>query len=398
MPSFDISATHLDVEVRAGEAVELTFSVTSFIAEDVDVQAELTGTGGRGWVSLSGTYPMRFEARGTRQLTARVAPPAGEAKQLLDLGLSVFSVRNPNEVGASPAVRVRVKGDERPFPWWIVAVVAAVLLIGGGVAAWLATRPPKVEALALGAACGGELPGRCAEPGVCEAGRCLIPAGKSGCTKPEDCATGACADGVCGTPLPLLGQVCSPSSGCASAELTCSAGRCRLITGKSGCTKAEDCVSQGCEGGVCVLPDTGAPCLQGQCREGHACTTRDGGQVCLRTEGQACTASGQCVSGFCDKGAGCKAERPRTVRTAPLEANSLQHPKDLKRVAIEPGWRYVSHDVREVRKAGRAQAGARTLKQGERVVAVEGVAEARSGFPPAAIEAILTVIMEKDDP
>ena len=451
MSSFDISTPSVDLTVRAGETTDITFTVTSFVAEDIEVQAELTGAEGAAWVALGGTFPMTFEARGTRQVTVRVSPPAGVDKGTLDLGLSVYAVRNPNDVGQSPSVRLRVKADKRPFPWWIVAV-AAVVLIGVGVGVWFATRPAKVEVLALGAACGAEVAGRCGAELECDRGQCRLGSGKAGCTKGEDCVTGTCTDGVCATPKPLLGEACSPSSGCATADLTCQAGRCRLLSGKSGCSKAEDCVagictnqlcvaplptlgeacapspgcataeltcaggkcrletgksgctnaddcvSGGCERGVCVLPGTGEPCLKGQCRDGHQCIGRAGRSICLLANGQDCKKSDECASAFCDRGGGCKAERPQTERRVNVEAVGGSRESTRSQVIIEPGWRYVRHDLKVVRKIGRGEAQATVKRSGARVTAVEVQALARGVLPPAAVAATLTVVMEKDDP
>ncbi|MCA9554422.1 MAG: PAN domain-containing protein, partial [Myxococcales bacterium] len=184
-------------------------------------------------------------------------------------------------VGTSPSVQVRVKRARRPFPWWIV-VVAAVVLVGAGVGLWLATRSP--DPLGLGAACGADIKASCGAPLTCDRGQCRFPVGKGPCAAPGDCVSDACVDQLCAVPRPVLGQTCSPSTGCATDDLTCVAGRCRLITGRSGCTKAEDCVSQGCEGGVCVLPGEGQPCLQGQCGAGLKCFTFQQSAFCVAGE------------------------------------------------------------------------------------------------------------------
>ncbi|WP_426754848.1 hypothetical protein [Myxococcus sp. Y35] len=52
-------------------------------------------------------------------------------------------------------------------------------------------------------------------------------------------------------------------------------------------------------------PGPGAPCPDGHCGRGLTCETRNGGSVCLASQGQPCDAGTQCITGFCEPGVGC---------------------------------------------------------------------------------------------
>jgi MYXO-CTERM domain-containing protein len=92
-----------------------------------------------------------------------------------------------------------------------------------------------------------------------------------GCTAASaaDCASGFCVDGVC-----------CESAGCTGACMACN--------------------TPGSEG-TCVLAQAGTE-VPGSCSDGQAC---DGTGSCKSKNGQACSAAGNCASGFCVDGVCC---------------------------------------------------------------------------------------------
>jgi hypothetical protein len=96
------------------------------------------------WLSVEGDAERNFPPNGTHQYTVRVAVPPATPPGRFTFGLDMVSVENPDEewsqgpqvgfVVAAPSQQVK-----KPFPWWILVVLAAVLVVGGLIA-WLASR------------------------------------------------------------------------------------------------------------------------------------------------------------------------------------------------------------------------------------------------------------------
>lgn len=102
-----------------------------------------------GWLTLACEPELDFAAGGTQQFPVQLAAPAGSKPGNYTFRLDAFSVQNPDEdyaQGATVAFTVREAKKPKPFPWWIVAV-AAVVLIGGGITAWLLLRGVTVPDL-----------------------------------------------------------------------------------------------------------------------------------------------------------------------------------------------------------------------------------------------------------
>ncbi|MBM4370521.1 MAG: proprotein convertase P-domain-containing protein, partial [Deltaproteobacteria bacterium] len=155
----------------------------------------------------------------------------------------------------------------------------------------------------------------CAGPWDCISGNCDGPAGSLAC-----CATGKdCAAGndpglcpasyseaaVCGTPSLCQGtRVAATSAACACGSAT--------VQDDSACTSLLEATgvpcgcypSPHCDGAVDQTPACPTSCtLSAECLEGCACISG----VCVgkRSNGDICTASEQCISGFCIDGVCC---------------------------------------------------------------------------------------------
>ena len=169
------------------------------------------------------------------------------------------------------------------------------------------------------------------------AGSCLKASGQA-CVKHTDCGSGFCADGYCcktacsgrckSCAVPGSLGVCgdvpagqpdtNASPPCTSPQACDGAGTCKKGVGQS-CALAADCASDFCADGVCcgaacgetcrscglstslgscALIPAGAPdpLATTPCTGSSAC---DGSGSCKKTNGQACSSAGECVSGFC---------------------------------------------------------------------------------------------------
>jgi hypothetical protein len=99
----------------------------------------------KGWLTLAGEPERDFPAGGVLQFSVRVGAPAGSKPGNYTFRLDALSVQNPDEdyaQGATVAFTVREAKKKKPFPWWIVAV-AAVVLVAGGITTWLLLRKPQ---------------------------------------------------------------------------------------------------------------------------------------------------------------------------------------------------------------------------------------------------------------
>jgi hypothetical protein len=137
---------------------------------------------------------------------------------------------------------------KKPFPWWLVALAAGVLIIVGGVVAILSSRGDK-EAPTLGQACAKEEP-KCGKDLTCGLGNaCVGAAGFKGCEQGAQCATNRCEAGTCEERAALEGKCDSPDD-CRS-PLTCHQTFCLIPMGQK-CTHPSQCVSGDCQGQLCT--------------------------------------------------------------------------------------------------------------------------------------------------
>jgi hypothetical protein len=192
------------------------------------------------------------------------------------------------------------------------------------------------------------VPTDCAQDFTCIGGTCKKKSGGATCAGAAECATGFCEQGVCcdkacpgpctACNLPGTGGVCSnvpagqdPLNQCTDqGAATCGtdgacngAGACRLYTSGTSCAMGSCAgstltLASLCDGaGKCVvgnsrscdpfLCDTGAAC-KNTCGTNTDCTT---GNLCLngscgkKSNGGTCTATTDCMSGFCQQGICC---------------------------------------------------------------------------------------------
>jgi hypothetical protein len=154
MPTaFTITAANNALNLDAQGRGETAFTVSNSAKRPLRGRARIIplGAAKADWFSLDGEAEREFPADGTQQFTVRVAPPADAPPGKQSFRLDAAAVDNPDEWFAEgPTVGFEIKPPppapvKKPFPWSIVAVVAAVCLIGG-LAAWFFLRPSSGEA------------------------------------------------------------------------------------------------------------------------------------------------------------------------------------------------------------------------------------------------------------
>jgi hypothetical protein len=298
--AFDITATTSSVRLDASGLGEVSFTVTNALRQAVSVRAsvEPVGNARAEWMSFPDGMERVLSPDGTAVIPVRIAAPTGTPPGSYSFSLVVASISNPDEhYDRGPTVAFTVAEAtapvKKPFPWWIVALAAGVLIIGGGVVAILASRGG--EAPGLGLACAKEEP-RCGADLTCGEGNvCLGNAGFKGCERGEQCATSRCEEGTCQERVALEGA-CNSAEDCA-APLACHEGTCRGSAGFQGCERPEQCVPGRCEGGSCQEKVT----LGDSCDSADDCrsplTCHQG--FCLMPVGEKCNHPSQCVSGNC---------------------------------------------------------------------------------------------------
>ncbi len=97
------------------------------------------------WFTLDGAAERDFPIDGTQQFTVRVAVSPGTPPGKPSFRLDTAATEESDELFAEgPTIGFEIKPPpppplKKPFPWWIIAVVALGVI--GGVAAWLFLRP-----------------------------------------------------------------------------------------------------------------------------------------------------------------------------------------------------------------------------------------------------------------
>ena len=168
---FDVTAASDEVRIDGTGKGEIAFTVTNVTGRPIRGRAQLVSqdTSSKAWLALSGDSEREFPLGGTQQFTVKVSVPPGVKSGKYNFRLDLISVNNPDEDYAQgPNVGISVTlapTPARPFPWWILAVVAAVMVIGVGLAMWLSRKKPAAPP---------------PPPKVCRA-----PAGQTAVTVPE---------------------------------------------------------------------------------------------------------------------------------------------------------------------------------------------------------------------
>lgn len=145
MPAFAITVTTPNPQLRPDRTGEVSFTVTNLSSGKIRGEAKIKpdDPAQAAWLQV-GDAERDFDVDGVQQFVVRITVPAGAPGgtckfQLNMKGTSKTSGEEQFVGGPSVAVTVPppVEKNGKPFPWWIVAVAAAVVLIVGGVITWI---------------------------------------------------------------------------------------------------------------------------------------------------------------------------------------------------------------------------------------------------------------------
>ncbi|PTL84221.1 hypothetical protein [Vitiosangium sp. GDMCC 1.1324] len=274
--NFDITATTSSVKLDGSGQGEVTFTVSNKLGMGVTVRAtvEPAGNTRAEWMSFPDGMERTLSPDGTAVIPVRISAPKGTPPGAYNFGLVVASVSNPDEqYDRGPSVAFNVAEApapvKKPFPWWLVALAAGVVIIIVGVVAILSSHGKKVEAPGIGQPCAAKGT-KCAANLTCGPNNvCLGAAGFEGCDKPELCATGRCEANKCQEQV-SLGDTCDSPDDC-RAPLSCFQGFCLIPLGEK-CTHPSQCVTGACTNQVCsravvLCPrcPAGTVCINGTC-------------------------------------------------------------------------------------------------------------------------------------
>ncbi len=134
---------------------------------------------------------------------------------------------------------------------------------------------------------------------VCDAGACRVADG-DGCYGDDDCTSRYCVDRVCvGRGNTPTGGLCNDTKDCKVND-TCENGICKRVDGQT-CTDTAECASGYCIGDLCTNrgnASTGDACtVDEDCLVTHACVS----EVCKLNDGESCFGftGSDCLSGIC---------------------------------------------------------------------------------------------------
>jgi hypothetical protein len=140
---FVITAATTSAQLDASGRGEASFTVSNASGRPIRGRAfaRAAGAAQAAWFRVSGDAERSFPVSGTHQLSVSIAVPPGSPAGTYSFRLDVVSAENPDEDFAEgPAVSFEVAPSapaRTPFPWWILAAIAAILIVIGGLVTWL---------------------------------------------------------------------------------------------------------------------------------------------------------------------------------------------------------------------------------------------------------------------
>jgi beta-lactam-binding protein with PASTA domain len=146
------------VTCQAGQSMDCAFTVTSESRGPIRISLQVLAEAAtkKEWLKVVGAHERDLPASGNEPVTVRISVPADAEPGKYPFRLRAYDPDDPEQSAESPAVAAEVptpvvkppvtQTPEKHFPWWIVAVAAVVLVIGGGVT-WYLLSGPKVPAL-----------------------------------------------------------------------------------------------------------------------------------------------------------------------------------------------------------------------------------------------------------
>ena len=149
---FHVTSTGSEVRLDGDGKGEINYTASNAAGRPLRAHAVLVplGSTDKSWLSIDGEAERPLPVDATEQFTVRVAVPAGTEPGAYRFRLDVVSEENPDEdfaEGPVSVIQATPRKTGQPFPWWILAVVAGVLILGGLIY-WLArscARPAPEE-------------------------------------------------------------------------------------------------------------------------------------------------------------------------------------------------------------------------------------------------------------
>lgn len=148
---FDISCASEAVRLDGKGHGDVAFTVTNVSARAVRGRFKikpLDAVGSEAF-SIDGASERMFNPNDTQQVAVKVDVPSGTNEGKYRFRLDGINVDSPDEdFTEGPALVVDVKASavpKRPFPWWILAVIALVLAVGGVIAYLMMNKDDTIE-------------------------------------------------------------------------------------------------------------------------------------------------------------------------------------------------------------------------------------------------------------
>ena len=132
---FDITVATNSVRLNTKRQGEAAFTVFNRSGRPVRGRAQVAAQQpeAAGWLAVIGEAERNYAIAGAEQVTVQLTVPASAPPGSYAFRLDMVGVDNPDEdfcMGPSVTFEVPVAEPAKPFPWWIVAVAALVLVIG----------------------------------------------------------------------------------------------------------------------------------------------------------------------------------------------------------------------------------------------------------------------------
>jgi hypothetical protein len=139
---FAITTAFNSVFLDDDRTAETSFTVSNQSGREIEGRARLIAEDAEAesWITLQGNPQRRFTTAGTEQYDVAIDVPPDAPSASYNFRLDMVGEERPDEQYVEgPTITFQVPEAEpetEAFPWRIVAVIAAVLLLGGGVLAY----------------------------------------------------------------------------------------------------------------------------------------------------------------------------------------------------------------------------------------------------------------------
>jgi hypothetical protein len=133
---FTVTAATNSVKLNDNRQGEAAFTVFNGSGRPLRGQARLKAEdpAATGWLSLAGEAERDFDIAAAHQFAVQIQAPPDAPTGSYPFRLDMVGVEDPDEdYSEGPTVTFQVpepQPEQEPFPWWIVGVVAGVLVVG----------------------------------------------------------------------------------------------------------------------------------------------------------------------------------------------------------------------------------------------------------------------------